>query len=96
MKRPKGLSDSDMPNIVRLRKSLYGLPIASAKFREHSDRTLRNMGINPTISDPRIYVKFYDDNTKAYISVHVDDFGIAASNNDIIRKILKDLQSTYK
>ena len=96
MKRPKGLTDIDMPNLVRLRKSLYGLPMASAKFREHSDRTLKNMGFNPTISDPRIYVKFYKDNTKAYISVHVDDFGIAASNNDIIRNILKELQSTYK
>jgi len=54
------------------------------------------MGFNPTISDPRIYVKFYNDNTKAYISVHVDDFGIAASNNNIITNILKELQSTYK
>ena len=60
MKRPSGLTDDDMPPIVRLRKSIYGLPMASAKFREHSDNTLKNMGFLPTISDPRIYVKFYD------------------------------------
>jgi hypothetical protein len=47
------------------------------------------MGFNATISDPRIYIKFYNDNTEAYISVHVDDFGIAASNKDIISNILK-------
>ena len=96
MRRPTGLDDSHMPPIVRLCKSLYGLPMASAKFRGHSDKTLKNMGFNPTISDPRIYVKFYNDNTKAYISVHVDDFGIAASNNNIITNILKDLQKSYK
>ena len=96
MRRPAGLTDKDMPPIIRLRKSLYGLPMASAKFREHSDNTLKNMGFKPTISDPRIYVKFYDDNTKAYISVHVDDFGIAASNTLIVENIIKDLQNTYK
>ena len=33
MRRPSGLTDTDMPSIIRLRKSLYGLPMASAKFR---------------------------------------------------------------
>ena len=54
------------------------------------------MGFKPTISDPRIYVKFYDDGTKAYISVHVDDFGIAATNNTMITNIIRELQNTYK
>jgi hypothetical protein len=96
MRRPAGLTYTDMPSIVRLRKSLYGLPMASAKFREHSDSTLKNIGFKPTISDPRIYVKFYYDGTKAYISVHVDDFGIAASNLAIVETIIKELQNTYK
>ena len=71
MKRPAGLTDEDMPPIVRLRKSLYGLPMASAKFRAHSDATLIKMGFKPTISDPRIYVKFYEDGTKAYIYLYM-------------------------
>jgi hypothetical protein len=54
MKRPSGLTDVDMPPVVRLLKSIYGLPMASAKFWEHSDQTLKRMGFNPTISDPRI------------------------------------------
>jgi hypothetical protein len=96
MRRPAGLTDEDMPPMVRLLKSIYGLPMASAKFREHSDKTLQNMGFNPTISDPRIYVKFYSDGTKAYISVHVDDLGIAASNKNIINEIKTDLLKVYK
>ena len=50
------------------------------------------MGFKPTISDPRMYVKFYDDGTKAYISVHVDDFCIAASKTSIIENIINDLK----
>ena len=47
-----------IPPVVRLRKSLYRLPMASAKFRAHSDDTLIKMGFKPTIYDSRIYVKF--------------------------------------
>ena len=54
MRRPAGLTDTDMPSIIKLRKSLYGLPMASAKFREHSDKSLKDMGFKPTISDPRL------------------------------------------
>ena len=92
MKRPPGFTDAEMPPYVRLHKSLYGLPMVSAKFREH----FRNMGFNPTMSDPHIYVKFYKDGTKAYISVHVDDLGIAASNLNIINDIKIELQKVYK
>ena len=31
-----------------------------------------------------------------YIYVHVDDFGIVATNNDIINNIKHELQHTYK
>ena len=56
MRRPAGLTDADMPPVVRLRKCLYGLPHAPATFRQHSDVTLRGMGFIPTVSDPRLYV----------------------------------------
>ena len=57
MRRPAGLTDTDMPAIIRLRKCLYGLPHAPATFRAHSDTTLRSLGLSPTVSDPRLYVK---------------------------------------
>ena len=52
MRRPAGLTDDDMPEIVQLTHCIYGLPTASAYFREHSDVTLKQIGCKPTISDP--------------------------------------------
>jgi hypothetical protein len=57
MRRPPGLTDEDMPAIVMLRKCIYGLPQASNRFREHSDKTLRKDGFVPLISDPCVYIK---------------------------------------
>ena len=51
MRRPAKLTDDDMQPVVRFRKSLYGVPMASAKFGAHSDATLIKMGFKPTISD---------------------------------------------
>ena len=63
---------------------MYGLPMASANFRDHSDNTFENICLLPTISDPSTYVKFYDNDDKAFISVHANDLSIAASNMKII------------
>ena len=54
------------------------------------------MGFIPTVSDPRVYVKFYPDGARVYISVHVDDLGIAASNVKRINEIKSDLQNVSK
>ena len=80
VRRPAGLTDTDMPAIIWLQKCIYGLPHAPAKFRKHSDVTLRSYGFSLTVSDPQFYVRMLDDSTKAYVDVHVDDFGIAVSN----------------
>ena len=96
MKRPAGLTDTDMPPFARLLNSIYGLPMVSAKFREHADKTLKNYGFLPTISDPRTYVKFQDNGDKAFISVHVDDLGIAASNMKIKNNIKIELSKIFK
>ena len=57
----------------------------------------KSIGFTPTVSDPRIYVKFYSDGTRAYISVPVDDLGITASNMKRVNEIKSDfLQKVYK
>ena len=80
MRRPAGLTDADMPAIIRLQKCIYGLPHAPATFRQHNDATLRSFGFTPTVNDPRLYVRLLADGTKAFVAVHVDDFVMAASN----------------
>ena len=96
MRRPAGLTDVDMPAVVRLRKCLYGLPHAPATFRRHSDDTLRSLGFTPTVSDPRLYVRSHPDGTKAYVAVHVDDFGVAASTVALKVEIMAAIQEIYR
>ena len=79
MRWPAGLTDVDMPAVIRLKKCLYGLSHAPATFRKHSDTTLGSIGITSTVSDTRLDVCLLDNGTNAYVAVHVDDLGIAAS-----------------
>jgi hypothetical protein len=95
MRRPTGLTDADMPPVVRLNKCIYGLPMASAQFREHSDSTLRSLGFVPLASDTCVYQQRYPSGEVAYILVHVDDFGIAATTSTLAQQIKQDLQRTY-
>ena len=54
MRHSAGLTDSDMPAVIRLHKCIYGLPHAPAMFRKHSDTSLRSFGFTPTVSGPRL------------------------------------------
>ena len=84
-----------MPAVIRLQKCIYGLPHVPATFRAHSDASLRSFGFTPTVSDPRLYVRLLEDGTKAYIAVHVDDFGIAASNIALKEEAIAAIKSVY-
>lgn len=95
MRRPKGLTDADMPPVIRLRKCIYGLPQAAEKFRTHSDVTIRAMGFKPLISDACVYVKSSGVNF-AYIAAHVDDFAIASNNQSFLNQIKAQLAETYE
>jgi hypothetical protein len=57
MSRPTGFTDENMPSVIRLLKCLYGLPMASAMFKEHCNKVLIDMGSRATISDPGLYLK---------------------------------------
>ena len=95
MKRPAGMSDYDMPEYVKLKKCLYGLPMAPAKFREHSHSALTDMHFTATISDPNVYRRKYEDGSSAYIAVHVDDFLIITNNVSQRDDILEYLGKVY-
>ena len=96
MRRPAGLTDSDMPAVIRLRKCMYGLLHAPATFRADSDDDLRSQGFTPTVSDPRLYVRLYDNGTKVYVAVHVDDSGIATSTTVLKNETMAAIQEVYK
>ncbi len=60
MSRPTGLTHEHMPSVLRLRKCLYELPIASAMFKENCNKVFIDMGFRATISDPGLYLKQID------------------------------------
>jgi len=95
MRRPKGLTDADMPAVVRLTKCVYGLPQASAYFRAHSDSTLRAFGALPTPEDDCVYT--YDDpsGARVYICAHVDDFGLISKSQHALDLVKGFLAKTY-
>ena len=95
MRRPKGLSDSDMPPVVRLKKCVYGLPQASAYFRAHSDATLRAFGAMPTPEDDCVYTYDAPDGARVFICAHVDDFGLISKSQTAIDTVKAHLALTY-
>ena len=95
MSRPAGLADTDMSTIIRLQKCIYGVPHAPATFRKHSDVTLRNFGFTVIVNDPRLYVRMLAGGTEAYVAVHVDDFGIAASTPMLKQETMDAIQTVY-
>jgi hypothetical protein len=95
MRRPAGLTDADMPEIVQLTHCIYGLPSASAYFRSHSDEVLKKIGFRPTISDPQVYT-MRENGDLIIVSTHVDDFGFASTSQSLIAKVKADLAKTYE
>ena len=94
MRRPAGLTDDDMPEFVQLNKCIYGMPEASAYFHEHSDAALKSFGCKPTPEDDCVYVLDYKGE-RAFISKHVDDFGLMSKSQQLIDYIKMKLSEIY-
>ena len=71
------------------------MPHALATFCKHSEATLRNFGFTLTVSHPRLYVRMLADGTKAYVAVHVDDIGIAASTSALKEETMAVIRTVY-
>ena len=95
MRRPAGLTDPDMPEVVQLTHCVYGLATASAYFRDHSDVTLKKIGFKPTISDPQVYT-LHENGELLIVSTHVDDFGFAGTSQALIDRVKAELRKTYE
>ena len=95
MRRPPGLGDTHMPEIVQLNKCIYGMPEASAYFHEHSDKVLRSFNCNPIPEDDCVYRLDLNGET-AFVLKHVDDFGIMAKNKKLIDYIKFKLSQSYE
>ena len=94
MRRPKGITDAQLPAIMRLRKCIYGLPQASRYFNDHLSATLLSNGFKRLISDPQIYIEVIDDK-KVICSTHVDDLLCAATKTLLYYKICQRISLQF-
>lgn len=82
--------------IWKLNKTLYGLPHSpEAFYRDVSSHLIAN-GYERTMADPCLFFRRTTENLIIIISIHVDDFAIAASNQSLVDETLRVLQSKYK
>jgi hypothetical protein len=95
MRRPTGFTDEDMPEVVELMKSIYGLPEASARFREHSNDCLINLGFRRMITDNCVY-RLDRGSDFIIATVHVDDIGFATNSAQILKDVKDGLKETYE
>jgi hypothetical protein len=94
MRRPPGLTDEDMPEVVQLNKCIYGLPEASARFREHSNSTLQRIGFRQIASDNCVY-RFDKGDSFVIATVFVDDIAFATNDSLLLAGLKDSFEDTY-
>ena len=95
LKRPFGLTSTDMPEYVRLRKCLYGLKQAAFEWRSHVNITLVEMGFKRCISDECVYVLRKEDGNYIIVGVYVDDILVAGSTSECLEWFNIEIAKIY-
>lgn len=80
---------------VRIEKALYGLKQSAKLFYLHLRETLYRADFHPIQEDKSLFIKKEGDRVIAYILAHVDDLMILAENDEIIKNLHANLQTTY-
>src|SRR5438270_2715028 len=79
MEQPEGFAETRNGKrmVWELLKALYGLKQASRQWNRTIDRTLRDLGFHPLISDRCVYIKRSKTNKLMILCLYVDDTMIA-------------------
>lgn len=92
---PSGVT-GDTPVYWKLNKTMYGLASSPAAFYEHVSTHLLENGYTRCKSDPCFfYLRPVDSNDYILIVIHVDDFVVAKTNQDMINDLITNLEKTY-
>ena len=81
--------------VLRLIKSLYGLPQSGRNWNSHLHETLIKADFSRLQEDTCLYIKKHGD-IITILAVYVDDLYIAASDNKTLDDVTKWLQTVYK
>jgi hypothetical protein len=78
--RPKGLTDNDMPQCVRLLGCLYGLKQAAYEWKSHLTTSLLSLGFDQLVSDSCVFIRRFTESDFIILMVHVDDILILSTS----------------
>jgi len=73
----------------------YGLVNASAKWQEEIDGSLKILGFHQLIYVPQLFYKRDSSGLLSVIAVKVVDDVLLAGNNQVIRKVVEEIQKRY-
>lgn len=72
--------------ICRMKKALYGLKQAGRAWYKLFDRVLRDLGLNPTKSDPCVYVGHARSKDVIIVVVYVDDILVMSRDSEEVNQ----------
>ncbi|SGZ30851.1 BQ5605_C046g12244 [Microbotryum silenes-dioicae] len=91
MTTPQGF-DFLSDQVLRLRRSIYGLKQAGRIWNRHIDTSLRSLGYTATGTDHCIYSRIDDQKQPHYIALYVDDLLIVSPALDEIEQYILGIQ----
>jgi hypothetical protein len=92
---PKHVCDGHLPKYWKLNKTLYGLPESPRAFYEDASVFLLEKGYTRTLADPCMFYR-RDDRGFIMMVVHVDDFAIASSTQELSDELYSTMKQRYK
>jgi hypothetical protein len=95
---PEGLTAADSEGnspIWKLKKTLYALNRAPKAFYDHLSTYLLQHGNSRSPMDPCLFHKLLPTGKKIIFCVHVDDFAIAATHQELIQELCDILSKRF-
>jgi histone deacetylase 1/2 len=81
--------------VYRLKKFLYGLIDSPKGFNDGMTAYVKSGGYSQSIFDPCLFYKWVSVTSFVYIMVHVDDFSIMGSTEEIVDEFIQFLEERY-
>ena len=95
MEQPEGFEQGEPGQVLRLKRSLYGLKQASRMWYQKLQTVLIDIGFHCVEVDSSIYV-FTRESVRIIMPVFVDDITLASNSLDAIQSVVKELQSHFR
>jgi len=89
MKQPEGYHQGSDNMVCKLEKNLYGLKQGVNEWNKKVHSILTNEGFMQSRNDPCLYFKRQNEEWM-YITMHVDDLIVASTDEQMIKKTLKN------